>query len=61
MTETRDERLKPCPFCGARVALIHNERGWSVMCDNDDCKVLPETADTFGTEQAALDAWNTRI
>ena len=58
-----DEKLKPCPFCGADVESgVHIETIWDdkekfrIMCEN--CGV--STWDFKSIEQA-VEAWNRRI
>lgn len=54
--------LKPCPFCGSEVG-VHERGGydyyepyWVVECGK--CEAGMES---FGTREAAIEAWNTRV
>lgn len=60
----------PCPFCGSdAVTWIEQASGlsrsphaqWhSVKCSSAECPVMFETKTFHQTEQAAVQAWNTR-
>lgn len=65
-----DERLLPCPFCGADAELLDARKflvvskfsyifPYSVKCSNNKCGVKPY-AEYSSTEQEAIRAWNTR-
>ena len=61
-TERDEMELKPCPFCGEAAfvwpAMIRP--GYRVSCQKD-CVSMPARPDTnFTSEEAAVDAWNTR-
>ena len=45
--------LKPCPFCGRKPELRHDDDGFSyIVCANDNCYV---------NDNAAIMAWNRRV
>ena len=55
MEEVRNEMnaLKPCPFCGRKPELRHDDDGFSyIVCANDNCYV---------NDNAAIMAWNRRV
>ena len=55
MEEVRNEmnELKPCPFCGRKPELRHDDDGFSyIVCANDNCYV---------NDNAAIMAWNRRV
>ncbi|MCO6497949.1 MAG: Lar family restriction alleviation protein [Chitinophagaceae bacterium] len=47
-----------CPFCGADPTITQVGETWSVMCDNSNCKVCPESEGI--TKDEALRGWNQR-
>ena len=56
-----DNALKPCPFCGSDLVLVHETDWstpptWSAHCCNKEC---PLNGAKF-TRAAAIAAWNTR-
>jgi hypothetical protein len=63
MTETETEKLKPCPFCGGEATLNDYRDApagaWVLVHRAKDCFLAP-AVQNFGTEKAALTAWNTR-
>lgn len=62
MTDLQTEReLALCPFCGTKPVLFHWHAKWSgemyeVECRNVECPMF----DCHDSEDAAIDAWNTR-
>lgn len=46
--------LKPCPFCGGEAQIEH-------MSCWVECQKCYAASVTCGEEQAAIDAWNTRV
>lgn len=63
MSETIE--LKPCPFCGSKAELYHDQSSdypcnwtYAVQCtDRDNCWIQ---GGNFKTEQEAIAAWNKR-
>lgn len=60
-------QLKPCPFCGgeASVRVLEYDddcRVWGVFCESDLNAEYNHghCVDNYPTEQAAIEAWNTR-
>lgn len=61
MEEVRNEmnELKPCPFCGRKPELRHDDDGFSyIVCANDNCYVR---TDGHLNDNAAIKAWNRRV
>lgn len=61
MEEVRNEmnELKPCPFCGRKPELRHDDDGFSyIVCANDNCYVRN---DRYVNDNAAIKAWNRRV
>lgn len=65
-----NDKLKPCPFCGgeAEVWSHHYKEEditlWQVRCKRDFCGekcYMNDSFVTFGTEEEAIEAWNTRV
>ena len=55
-----DEALKPCPFCGARVATYRDEiGGWEIYCDGE-VGCAGDGDSRYSTEAEAIAAWNRR-
>lgn len=51
--------LKPCPFCGRKPELRHDDDGFSyIVCANDNCYVR---IDGYLNDNAAIKAWNRRV
>lgn len=58
--------LLPCPFCGRNNVRTYGPVGWySQWGISHSCSVFyngtSEIATGFHTEEAAIDAWNTRV
>ena len=55
------ELLKPCPFCGGKAYLIHEESDglWEIGCNNLRCKLFVYTNDIYDKKKA-IAAWNRR-
>src|SRR5574344_2483038 len=55
------EELKPCPFCGAKTALVMDKtwtgQGWRCVIK---CLGCGASIGVHPTEEQAVDAWNTR-
>lgn len=68
MSETKDQPLAPCPFCGGKALLGQSsEGGWFVNCVN--CRGLDyygykeQIGDgeyTYYSKEEWIEAWNTR-
>ena len=61
MEEVRNEmnELKPCPFCGRKPELRHDDDGFSyIVCANDNCYV---NNNCYVNDNAAINAWNRRV
>ena len=59
-----NNKLKPCPFCGATPYIIcneyrHNEHSYYVKCSNMECPVIPVTYENLDLN-FAIDQWNVR-
>ena len=55
------EDLLPCPFCGAKVRVGKNARGWWIVrCNNWRCRVEPSTVGRIYPEEAVAD-WQIRM
>ena len=55
-----NEKLKPCPFCGAKGNVSYNLiHGYIPHCTNEFC-MLNESEYGFETENEAIEAWNRR-
>ena len=58
-------KLKPCPFCGTKSAVLNEYTAMSghsyyyIECRNKKCNINPVTHN-FGTEEEAIKAWDTR-
>ena len=56
--ESRDGRLKPCPFCGGEAYLY-------LYCEGVDhsvgCSKCYFHRDEFNSDNEAIEAWNKRI
>ena len=51
-------KLRPCPFCGRRAELRHNNDGFSyIVCANDGCYVR---TDGHLNDESAIEHWNRR-
>ena len=64
MTDTTDNALKPCPFCGGAAIRETTKPYKSITmyetgCSNVGCQCLPSSMKRF-TRQKADEAWNTR-
>ena len=58
MTNTNEQELKPCPFCGNGAIAEHSrERMFHVACTYPDCEA---SVDYFNSLHLAIEAWNTR-
>ena len=63
----KKRELKPCPFCGGKVAIRRFNGGvsgtgisYQVICPNDDvCRVSPMT-DWGEKQENVIAIWNTR-
>lgn len=52
--------LKPCPFCGARVATYRDEiGGYEIYCDGE-LGCAGDGDSRYSTEAEAIAAWNRR-
>ena len=62
---TKEEQLRPCPFCGQTASLIeHIDRLSSkpyfyVSCNHYECTCRPITR-WYKTPDKAIEAWNRR-
>lgn len=57
--ENKTNELKPCPFCGRKPELRHDDDGFSyIVCANDNCYVRN---DGYLNDNAAIKAWNRRV
>lgn len=58
-----NDKLKPCPFCGGEAKMyrgsIWNSKVRWISCENDGCKIQPETP-AYDNEDEAIEAWNIR-
>jgi Lar family restriction alleviation protein len=57
--------LKPCPFCGAEPVIgpglnTHGACVWQIRCFRLSCPMDGVYGTGFGTEEKAIEAWNTR-
>ena len=67
--------LKPCPFCGGEVELVHDadmehyvieceNHGWESLCKTPDMVagdiLMVSYRDTDESKRALIEAWNTR-
>ena len=62
-TETKEEKLKPCPFCGSEAILQKRIYGFGrvgffVKCSNGECGIVQDF--TSQTKEAAIADWNGR-
>jgi Lar family restriction alleviation protein len=57
-----NEELKPCPFCGEKAYIIHEESDglWEIGCHNQKCKLIVYTRDIYDKKEA-IAAWNKRV
>lgn len=57
-----EAKLKPCPFCGGGVQLVHSLKEW-VMCINSDCYLNSVRWGGGNSEhlRRVIAAWNTRV
>lgn len=64
-----DKELLPCPFCGGEAKLWSHHYAeedltlWQVRCNRDFLRkkcYMNDSFVTFGTEEEAIEAWNTR-
>lgn len=58
--------LKPCPFCGGKAQLDHNQGGILtrsyVRCNSCGCKTWEFTISTEeSSDMEAIEAWNRRV
>ena len=68
MINIRDERLKPCPFCGEDGIIgyfpaderLNAKEAYYVGCSNDNCGCEIDHAGGFRTLDQAIHVWNTR-
>lgn len=51
----KEEKIKPCPFCGNEVEPIELYTGWTVICDNCGTAGL-----AYDSKAEAAEAWNRR-
>jgi len=54
-----DEKLLPCPFCGAEAKLLSLSGAFRVVDTNYKCPIQPSEK-WFATEEEAVSAWNRR-
>jgi len=54
-----DDKLLPCPFCGAEAKLLCHSGAWRVVDTNYKCDIQPSEK-WFATEEEAIAAWNRR-
>lgn len=64
MTDSKEDGLLPCPFCGAPALLETYEDGWQIGCsfnpeDGRSCGLFP-TFGYFDEKAEAIAAWNRR-
>ena len=56
--------LKPCPFCGAKVAIedisTEDETYFMIQCENQKCSAAACFGDESETQEGAARAWNRR-
>lgn len=64
-----NKELLPCPFCGGEAKLWSHHYAeedltlWQVRCNRDFLRkkcYMNDSFVTFGTEEEAIEAWNTR-
>lgn len=64
-----ENKLLPCPFCGGEAKLWSHHYAeedltlWQVRCNRDFLRkkcYMNDSFVTFGTEEEAIEAWNTR-
>jgi hypothetical protein len=50
---------KDCPFCHKPVKIrAYNKDDWDVVCDNNQCPVMPELALAWESAKEAVKVWN---
>ena len=58
-------KLKPCPFCGAKVAIddisTEDEDYFMIQCQNEECGAAACFGDESETKEGAARAWNRRV
>lgn len=59
MSDNQKWYLEPCPFCGSKAEIFHNNKECGIMCSNPDCNVSPYTS-TQINEKIATKIWNNR-
>ena len=55
--------LLPCPFCGGEAQTLNQApkgTGYSVGCNDDECRGFIALSWIYDTEAEAIAAWNTR-
>ena len=55
--------LLPCPFCGGEAHTLNQApkgTGYSVGCNDDECRGFIALSWIYKTEAEAITAWNTR-
>lgn len=60
---TKNDNLKPCPFCGVKPTLITYKDGSYFICSNGrygNCPMYCGTTRTYKTKKLLIKAWNTR-
>ena len=56
-----DERLRECPFCGHEASIYLSDGGdYGEDHFVIECSFCACTMDTYGTEEEAIQTWNTR-
>jgi len=53
MKNIRDNRLKPCPFCGGCAVLNRNHAAECIECG--------AKTESMGTDYGAISLWNKRV
>lgn len=60
LQQEREEKLKPCPFCGQTPDVFDVYGDCSVKCMNDNCSVRPKSSG-YMSKSEAIKEWNKRV